>query len=73
MLKFNLLIFALILAPALLSAQTPNPAAGGTIANSSRGGVITGHVTDSQGKPVVEERIRVYRLDSAGEAQPVYG
>ncbi|MCI0524649.1 MAG: carboxypeptidase-like regulatory domain-containing protein [Acidobacteria bacterium] len=72
MLKFNLLIFALILAPALLSAQTPNPAAGGTIANSSRGGVITGRVTDSQGEPVVEERIRVYRVDSASEARPVY-
>jgi len=72
MLKFNCSIFALILSPFLLSAQTPKPAAGGTVANPSRGGVITGRVTDSQEQPVAGERMRVNRLGRNGEARPVY-
>ncbi len=72
MLKFNFSIFALVLSPILLSAQTPKPPAGEAAAKSSRGGVITGRVTDSQGQPVVEEPVRVNKLDSRGGAQPFY-
>ena len=70
MLKFSYSTFALILTPVLLAAQTPKPEAVGAISNSVRSGVITGRVTDSQGQPVAEERMRVSRLDRNGEAQP---
>ncbi|MGH9935656.1 MAG: carboxypeptidase regulatory-like domain-containing protein, partial [Blastocatellia bacterium] len=37
------------------------------------GGVITGRVTDSQGRPLVDERITLDRLDSQGRWQQYYG
>lgn len=72
MLRFNRSIIALLLTPILISAQTPKSASDGAVAKPGRGGVIAGRVTDSQGRPVVEERMRVNRLTSGGEAQPFY-
>ena len=37
-----------------------------------RGGVITGRVTDSQGRPLVEESLRLGKLDKSGKPQPDY-
>jgi hypothetical protein len=37
-----------------------------------RGGVITGSVTDSSGRPLVEERVDLMRLDESGKPQYFY-
>ncbi len=37
-----------------------------------RGGVITGRVTDSQGRPLVEESLRLSKLDKSGKPQTNY-
>ncbi len=37
------------------------------------GGVITGRVTDSGGRPLVDERVTLNRLDRQGRSQPFYG
>jgi hypothetical protein len=37
-----------------------------------RGGVITGSVTDSSGRPLVEERVDLLRLDESGKPQYFY-
>ncbi len=56
--------------------QTINVAEGEKIDNISldirRGGVIAGRVTDSQGRPVVEETVNLSRLDNNGRPQNYY-
>src|SRR5262245_53045904 len=56
--------------------QTINVAEGEKIENISldirRGGVVAGTVTDSQGRPVVEETVNLSRLDREGRAQNYY-
>src|ERR1044071_2818672 len=37
-----------------------------------RGGVITGRVTDASGRPRIQERINLIRIDEAGRRQPFY-
>jgi protocatechuate 3,4-dioxygenase beta subunit len=37
------------------------------------GGVITGRVTDASGRPLVDERLELTRLDREGKPQPNYG
>jgi hypothetical protein len=37
-----------------------------------RGGVITGRVTDANGRPRIQERITLIRLDENGRGQPFY-
>jgi protocatechuate 3,4-dioxygenase beta subunit len=37
------------------------------------GGVITGHVTNSQGRPLVDERVTLNRIDREGRPQQFYG
>jgi Carboxypeptidase regulatory-like domain len=53
--------------------QTLNVAEGEKIENISveirRGGVIAGRITDSQGRPVIEEIVNLHRLDKAGKPQ----
>jgi protocatechuate 3,4-dioxygenase beta subunit len=70
--KFKYSILALILTPILSAAQTPAPAADGGGRNTSQSGVITGRVTDPQGRPAVEERIRIYRLDNSRKPTIAY-
>jgi hypothetical protein len=38
----------------------------------ARGGVITGRVTDANGRPVIEESVRVTRLDERGHQLPFF-
>jgi len=53
--------------------QTLNVAEGEKIENIRveirRGGVIAGRITDSQGRPVVEEMVNLHRLDKVGKPQ----
>jgi len=53
--------------------QTLNVAEGEKIENINidikRGGVIAGSVTDSQGRPVIEERVNLNKLDKDGKPQ----
>jgi len=37
-----------------------------------RGGVIAGKITDSQGRPVIEERINLIKFDANNQPQPYY-
>ncbi len=37
-----------------------------------RGGVITGRVTDSNGRPLVEERVELMKMDNSGRPQNFY-
>jgi len=37
-----------------------------------RGGVITGRITDASGRPRIQERINLIRIDEAGRRQPFY-
>lgn len=37
-----------------------------------RGGVITGRVTDSDGRPLTGERVTLHQLDEKGQTRPVY-
>jgi hypothetical protein len=72
-------------APAFVTSDNPMYGRGGRalIINESenienidlelkRGGVITGRVTDSNGSPIVEERLEVKKIDKNGNRQPFY-
>lgn len=37
-----------------------------------RGGVITGRVTDSEGRPIIAERVALYQRDEKNQSHPVY-
>jgi protocatechuate 3,4-dioxygenase beta subunit len=54
-----------------------NVAEGETIENLNftmrRGGVITGNVTDEDGRPMIEESISLFRVDEQGKKSPVGG
>jgi hypothetical protein len=77
--------YVIALAPGFASLQDGNFALRGNTVNVSegeevenidvelkRGGVITGRVTDSQGRPLIEERITLNTVDRNGKAQPNY-
>ncbi|MFL6230318.1 MAG: carboxypeptidase regulatory-like domain-containing protein [Pyrinomonadaceae bacterium] len=60
--------------------QIVNVAAGESVEDIDivlvRGGVITGRVTNAEGKPVIEERVMIYDADAMlqrGNAQPIDG
>ena len=36
------------------------------------GGIVTGRVTDSQGRPLINERVTIHRLDEQNHRQPLY-
>ncbi|HEU0180391.1 MAG TPA: carboxypeptidase regulatory-like domain-containing protein [Blastocatellia bacterium] len=72
------LVFAL--APGFISSDTPrlqgktfNVSEGENIENVDfdlkQGGVITGRVTDSQGRPLADERVMLSRFDKSGRLQ----